>query len=91
MGELTSGRRIWLLISGVTLTALGCFLAWTSFAFLTAMMNPALEGADYREAIRERVQANPTVTTFLVLCCVGVLLGVVLMGNAIVGRSRRHA
>jgi hypothetical protein len=66
-------------------------LAWLSFALLTAMMNPALVGADYWQAVRDRAQGNPAVTLFLVLCCAGVLLGVGIMVRALIGARRQDA
>jgi hypothetical protein len=48
------------------------------------MMNPALAGADYWAAVRERAQANPVVTVFLLLCSIGTIYGVMQMRRALI-------
>ena len=91
VGGKDAGHRIGLFSVWAASTAFCAFVAWGSFSLLSMMMNPALSGADYWAAVRERAQANPAVTAFLVLGSVGMLFGVVLMGRAVIGRPQRNA
>ena len=91
MGEADTGQRIGSFSGGMGIAALFAFLAWLSFCALTMMMDPALAGSDYWAAVGERARSNPMIATFLALCLLGVLAGVLLMGRAVIGRPQRHA
>lgn len=90
MDERCAGDRIGSFCVGAAIAALAAFLAWGSFALLTAMMPPALSDSDYWTAVRERAESNPTVTAVFVLCCVAALAGTALMVRAVLGQSRQH-
>ena len=74
--------RIGSLATGVLL-AVGCgILAWISFALLTMMMDPALDGEAYRSTVQQRMLANPSVSALMIVSGAGVLIGFLLMGRA---------
>ncbi len=89
MDERCAGDRIGSFCVGAAIAALAAFLAWGSFALLTAMMPPALSDSDYWTAVRERAESNPSLTAVFVLCCVTALAGTALMVRAVLGRQCR--
>ena len=91
MNDGIASRRIASFCAGAGLTALCGFLAWISFALLTAMMNPALAGADFWAAVRDRAVENPEVIAFLALCCAGTVLGLCLTVRSLAWPRRKPA
>jgi hypothetical protein len=86
MGISTADQRISLFCVGAGLALISGFLAWLSFFMLTMKMNPDV---DYWATVRDRAQSNPSLTIQFGLCCLVVLVGVVLMLQAVFCKPRK--
>jgi hypothetical protein len=86
-GDATA-QRVSLFCVGGAVTAPSAFLAVFAFNLATMMMNPALQGTEYWEAVRERLESGPTLLGLMVTGSVGAVVGLVLMGRAIFGPFR---
>ncbi|MBX9623203.1 MAG: hypothetical protein K2X82_05260 [Gemmataceae bacterium] len=82
-------NRIGLFALGATFAGCGGLAAWIAFTLLTAMMDPTLTGAAYRQEVRNRAVNNPALTVGIALAGAGVVAGVTLMMKAVV-RKPHH-